>query len=81
MGALEAARERVRLGMSEGAIGAIRSLRAQVPAPIRDQAYHSLLETAAASGGHASIGMLALPREATLALFDAAIRQLTAKLH
>jgi hypothetical protein len=78
---LKAGRQQVELGVSDGAMSAIRALRAQVPAPVRDQAYYSLLEKATRTGGHASIGALAQPREATLSLFDAAIKQLMAKLH
>jgi hypothetical protein len=78
---LRAGREQVRLGASEHAIGAIRALSGEVPAPVRDGAYFALLDSATGRGGQASIGMLAQPREATLALFDAAIGQLAGRLH
>jgi hypothetical protein len=81
LAALRAGREQVQLGTSDGAMGALRSVRPEVPAPIRDRVYHSLMDTATRGGGEASIGTLAQPREATLALFDAAIRQLASKLH
>jgi hypothetical protein len=62
-------------------MSAIRALRVEVPPRLRDQAYYSLMETAARAGEEASLATLAQPREATLALFDAAIDQLAAKLH
>jgi hypothetical protein len=77
---LRAGREQVQLGGSEGAIGAIRSLRAEVPAPVRDEAYFALMDTAR-TGEPASMAVLSRTREATLALFDAAIGQLAARLH
>ncbi|MDF3062089.1 MAG: hypothetical protein K0S06_2198 [Microvirga sp.] len=78
---LRAGREQVQLGGSEGAIGAIRSLRAEVPAPVRDEAYFALMDTAMRTGEPASMAVLSRTREATLALFDAAIGQLAARLH
>ena len=81
LAALKAAREQLWAGAEDGAISAMRALRREVPAPVRDQAYYALMDAATSTGGQPSIGMLAQPREATLALFDAAIKQLTAKLH
>jgi ethanolamine utilization microcompartment shell protein EutL len=81
LAALKAAREQLWAGAGDGAISAMRALRREVPAPVRDQAYYALMDAATSTGGQPSIGMLAQPREATLALFDAAIKQLTAKLH
>ncbi len=81
LAALRAGREQVRLGTSEGALGAIRSLRGEVPAPVRDQAYYALMETATRAGEPPSIATLARQRDETLALFDVAIGQLAAKLH
>ena len=82
LGALKAGRERVIAGASVSALSAIRALRAEVPPPVRDQAYYLLLETATRRGEQPSLAMLAgQPHEATVALFDAAIRQLSAKLH
>jgi hypothetical protein len=78
---LRVARQQVELGASEGALGAIRSLCREVPAPMRDQAYFSLMDTATTGGARASMGLLTQHREATLALIDAAIAQLTAKLN
>jgi hypothetical protein len=81
LAALRAGREQVLAGASGGAMGAIRALQAEVPAPVRDQAYHVLLDTAMHAGEAASIAVLNRPKEATVTLFDAAIRQLSAKLH
>jgi hypothetical protein len=81
LAALRAGREEVRRGASEGALGAIRSLKSEVPAPVRDQAYYALMDTALGAGGQPSMALLAQPREETLALFDAAIGRLAAKLH
>jgi hypothetical protein len=81
LAALRAGREQVRLGASEGAIGAIRALRAEVSAPVHDQAYFALMDTAMRTGEQPSMAILMRPREATLALFDAAIGQLAGKLH
>ncbi|HEX8663776.1 MAG TPA: hypothetical protein VF744_07070 [Beijerinckiaceae bacterium] len=81
LAALKAGREEVRRGASEGALGAIRALKSEVPAPVRDQAYYALLDTAMGAGGQPSMAILARPREETLALFDAAIGQLAARLH
>jgi hypothetical protein len=81
LAALRAGREEVRRGASDGALGAIRSLKGEVPAPVRDQAYHALLDTAMRTGEQPSMAVLAQPRDETLALFDAAIGQLAARLH
>jgi BMFP domain-containing protein YqiC len=81
LAALRAGREEVRRGASDGALGAIRSLKGEVPAPVRDQAYHALLDTAMRTGEQPSMAVLARPRDETLALFDAAIGQLAARLH
>jgi len=81
LAALRAGREQVRLGTSDGAIGAIRSLRGEVPAPVRDQAYYALMDTATGTGEPPSMATLAGRRDETLALFDVAIGQLAAKLH
>src|SRR4051794_40481888 len=81
LAALRAGREQVRLGTSDGAIGAIRSLRGEVPAPVRDQAYYALMDTATRTGEPPSMATLAGQRDETLALFDVAIGQLAAKLH
>jgi BMFP domain-containing protein YqiC len=81
LAALRAGREEVRRGVSDGALGAIRSLKAEVPAPVRDQAYYALMDTALRTGEQPSMAVLARPRDETLALFDAAIGQLAARLH
>jgi len=81
LAALRAGREQERLGTSDGAIGAIRSLRGEVPAPVRDQAYYALMDTATRTGEPPSMATLAGQRDETLALFDVAIGQLAAKLH
>jgi hypothetical protein len=82
LAALKAGREEVRSGVSDCAMGAIRALRGQVPAPVRDAAYCSLMATAMRAGETASLGLLAAEqRDATLALFDATIGHLSAKLH
>ena len=81
LAALRAGREQVRLGTSDGAIGAIRSLRGEVPAPVRDQADFALMDTATRTGEPPSMATLAGQRDETLALFDVAIGQLAAKLH
>lgn len=81
LAALRAGREQVRLGTSDGALGAIRSLRGEVPAPVRDQAYYALMDTATRTGEPPSMATLAGQRDETLALFDVAIGQLAAKLH
>jgi BMFP domain-containing protein YqiC len=81
LAALRAGREEVRRGASDGALGAIRALRGEVPAPVRDQAYYALMDTALRTGGEPSMAILARPRDETLALFDATIVQLAARLH
>jgi hypothetical protein len=81
LAALRAGREQVRLGTSSGAIEALRSLRREVPAPVRDEAYYVLIDSAMRAGEQPSLSALARPRDDTLALFDAAIGQLAAKLH
>jgi hypothetical protein len=78
---LSVARQQVELGAGEGALAVIRSLRGEVPAPVRDLAYYSLMDAAAVGGERASMGLLTQHREATLALIDAAIARLTAKLN
>jgi hypothetical protein len=50
-------------------------------APVHDQAYFALMDTAMRTGEQPSMAILMRPREATLALFDAAIGQLAGKLH
>ena len=62
LAALRAGREQVRLGTSDGAIGAIRSLRGEVPAPVRDQAYYALMDTA--TSNRASVSSLCPARVA-----------------
>ena len=81
LAALRAGREEVRRGASDGALGAIRSLKGEVPAPVRDQAYYALMDTALRTGEQPSMAVLARSRDETLALFDAAIGQLAARLH
>jgi hypothetical protein len=81
LAALRAGREEVRRGGSDGAFGAIRSLKGEVPGPVRDQAYYALMDTAVQSGEQPSMAILARARDETLALFDAAIGHLAAKLH
>ncbi|HZB36692.1 MAG TPA: hypothetical protein VE443_01640 [Beijerinckiaceae bacterium] len=48
---------------------------------MRDEAYFALMDTAMRTGEPASMAVLSRTREATLALFDAAIGQLAARLH
>jgi hypothetical protein len=82
LAALKAGREQIRMGTSDCAMGAIRALRAEVPAPVRDAAYFSLMDTAMRAGDAATLGVLAThDRAATLAMFDATIGHLTSKLH
>ena len=75
---LRAGREQVQLGGSEGAIGAIRSLRGRGPGA---GARRSLFRADGHRDAHGRAGLdgvLRRTREATLALFDAAIGQLAA---
>ena len=79
---LRAARTRVSEGESDCPISAIRSLRDQVPAPMRDRAYHSLMDTLTMAGEPASLSGLEDDfQPKVLALFDATIKRLASELH
>lgn len=82
LGILKKARDLVGAGEYTGIIEAISALKGEASGPKRDLAYYAVLETA--SAGRGEVGMSALSaasRDATMALLDATIRRMTAKLH
>ena len=82
LGILKKARDLVDAGQYAGIIEAISALEGEASGPKRDLAYYAVLETASASRGEVGISALAsASRDAAMALLDATIRRMTAKLH
>jgi hypothetical protein len=83
LGLLKKARDLVSTGRHPGIIEAIASLEGEASGPVRDLAYHALLDTVAMGRGQASLAALAAPgrQENMIELFDATIRRITSALH
>ncbi|MDC7785139.1 hypothetical protein PQJ75_02610 [Rhodoplanes sp. TEM] len=78
---LRKARQRVENGTHSGVFEAVRSLEGEASGLTRDCVYYALLDTVAAGEAAGSIASLHRTNGAALALLDATIARLTAKLH
>jgi hypothetical protein len=77
---LHKARSLVADGTCPGVFEAVRSLAGEASGLTRDCVYYALLDTVA-TGGAASLAGLQRTNGAALALFDATIARLAARLH